>query len=109
MKNCNCYRWSKNQPLYFPGVFRPPADGVYVLTFYGLIAGTDSGNIYIKQNDDRLCRGYLRPEQYDTATCTVIAQLTEGDSVRVTGSSDDPSILRGDLYSGFTGFLIYDS
>ena len=93
----------------FPGVFRPPADGVYVLTFYGLIAGTDSGNIYIKQNDDRLCRGYLRPEQYDTATCTVIAQLTEGDSVRVTGSSDDPSILRGDLYSGFTGFLIYDS
>ena len=80
-----------------------------MLTLYGLIAGTDSGNIYIKQNDDVLCQGYLRPEQYDTATCTAIAELTEGDSVHVTGSSIDPSILRGDLYSGFAGFLIYDS
>ena len=51
-----------NHPLCFSGVFRPPADGVYVLTFYGLTAGTNSGNIYIKQNDDRLCRGYLRSE-----------------------------------------------
>ena len=40
-----------NHPLCFSGVFWPPFDGVYVLTFYGLIAGTDSGNIYIKQND----------------------------------------------------------
>ena len=29
--------------------------------------------------------------------------------MRVTGSSGNPSVLRGDLYSGFAGFLIYDS
>ena len=97
-----------NHPLCFSGVFRPPFDGVYVLTFYGFIAGTDSGNIYVKQNDRILCQGYLRPEQYDTATCTPIADLATGDSVQVTGSSGNPSVLRGDLYLGFNGFLIYD-
>ena len=55
-----------------------------------------------------LCQAFLW-EQLNTATCTTIAELTEGDSVRVTGRSSDPSDLRGGLNSGFTGFLIYDS
>ena len=93
----------------FPGAFQPPADSAYALMFYGLIAGTNSGNIYIKQNDHVLCRGYLCPEQYDTAICTAIVDLATGNSVRVTRSSGNPSILRGDLYSGFNSFLIYDS
>ena len=90
-------------------MFRPPVDGVYQLTVYGLIADTDSGPIYIKRNDDVLCQGYLRGEQYDTATCTAIVELTIDDSVRVTGNSDNPATLHGDGFSGFTGFLIYDS
>ena len=94
---------------HFSGVFRPPVDGVYQLTFYGLVATNDGGHVYIKQNDKILCRGYLRPEQYDTATCTAIAELTESDSVRVTRDSDDPADLRGVTETGFTGFLIYDS
>ena len=96
-------------PRHVSGVFRPPVDGVYQLTFYGLVAIAGGGGVYIKRNDDLLCQGYLRPEQYDTSTCTAIAELTTDDSVRVTGSSGDPTVLRGGLQSGFTGFHIYDS
>ena len=96
--------------VLFPGVFRPPVDGVYVLTFYGLMAGTDSGSIYIKQEDNVLCQGWFQGnEESSTSTCTAIAELTEGDSVRVTGSSANPTSLRGGLQSGFAGFLLYDS
>ena len=101
-----CY-WNA---FLFPGVFRPLVDGVYQLTFYGLVATGDGGSVYIKQNDDILCQGWLRNQvSVDTATCTAIAELIEGDSVRVTGNSDNPADLRGALQSGFTGFLIYDS
>ena len=95
---------------YFPVVFRPPVDGVYQLTVYNLVATTDGGSIFIRQNDDVLCQGWLRNEaSAHTATCTAVAELIEGDSVRVTGNGDNPADLRGDLQSGFTGFLIYDS
>ena len=78
-------------------------DGVYQLTLYGLVVGTDGGNVYIKWNDNVLCQGWLRNgESDDTSTCTAIAELTEGDSVRVTGNSGDPADLRGGLQSGFT-------
>ena len=91
-------------------MLRPPVDGVYQLTFYGIVSGSDGGNVYIKRNDDQLCKGWLDVSNNgDTATCTAIAELTTGDSVRVTGDSADPSALRGDSFSGFTGFLIYDS
>ena len=86
---------------YFPGVFRHPVDGVYQLTFYGLVA-TGDNNV--------LCQGWLRSGvDVDTATCTAIVELIEGDSVRVTGNSGYPADLRGGLQSGFAGFLIYDS
>ena len=85
-------------------------DGVYQLTFNGLVATGDGGSVYIKQNDDNLCQGWFRNEvSVDTATCTAIAELIEGDSVRVTGHNDNPAGLRGGLQSGFAGFLIYDS
>ena len=83
-------------------------DGVYQFTFYGLLAGSDDGNIYIRRNDDVLCQGYLL-EQHNTATCTAVAELTEGDSVRVTRTNNNPADLRGGHQSGFTGFLIYDN
>ena len=93
----------------FSGVFRPPVNGVYQLTFYGLVPGTDGGTVYIKRNDEFLCAGWLENDQVqDTSMCTAVAELTTGDSVRVTGHSADPSALRGASYSGFNGFLIYD-
>ena len=94
----------------FSGVFRPLVDGVYQLTFYGLVAVTDVGDVYVKRNDDVLCQAFLRGnEVHDTATCTVVAELTTGDSVRVTGNSAYPTVLRGESWSGFAGFLIYDN
>ena len=90
-------------------MFRPLADGVYLLTFYGLVQGTDGGTVFIKRNDDRLCKAWLdHDNSIDIGTCTAIAELTTSDSVQVTGDSSEPSTLRGNLYSGFTGFLIYD-
>ena len=81
-----------------------------MLTFYGLVQGSNGGTIYIKRNDDTMCQGYLQSGQhFDTSTCTAIAELKEGDSVRVTGTSGDPADLTGASYSGFAGFLIYDS
>ena len=52
---------------------------------------------------------FLDDDSGSTGACTAIAELTTGDSVRVTGDSANPTVLRGDRYSGFTGFLIYDS
>ena len=94
----------------FSGVFRPPVDGVYQLTFYGLVAVTDVGDAYVKRNDDILCQAFLRGNEVcDTATCTVVAELPTVDSVRVTGNSAYPTVLRGESWSGFAGFLIYDN
>ena len=94
--------------VVFLGVFRPPVDGVYALTVYGLLAGSDPGDVDIQKNDVTLCHGHLF-EHHFTATCTAIGELTTDDSVRVTGRSSNTSALRGASVSGFTGFLIYDS
>ena len=92
------------------GGFRPPTDGVFLFTFYGVKLGTAEGPVYIKRNDDILCQGWLRNgASADTSTCTAIVELTEGDSVRVTGNSANSAVLRGDLWSGFTGFIIHES
>ena len=80
--------WGKFNKIVFP------VDGVYQLTFFGLLAGSDDGNIYIRRNDDVLCQSYLL-EQHNTAMCTAVAELTDGDSVRVTGTNNNPADLRG--------------
>ena len=101
--------YNQKQPLFLGG-FRPPVDGVYVLTVYGLVVGTNGGNVHIKRNDDILCSGFLNNnDNLSTSTCTAVAELTTEDSVRVTGDSSNLPNLRGDSWSGFTGFLIYDS
>ena len=83
---------------------------MYQLTFYGFVSGTEGGSVFIKRNDDQLCKAWLEyDDDVDTATCTAIAELTMDDSVRVTGNNNNPSVLRGASFSGFNGFLIYDS
>ena len=42
----------------------------------------------------------------DTNSCTGIAELTPVDSVRVTGSTDDPALILAAHGAGFVGHMI---
>ena len=95
--------------LMVSGVFRPPVNGVYSLTVYGIVANDDGGNIMIKKDDTMVCSAWLQYNTiHSTAMCTATAQLVEGDSVKVTGTSSDPSVLDAPN-SGFVGFLIFET
>ena len=91
--------------LHYSGVFEPPVSGLYLLTVYAVTTTVASGPIYIKNNDEVLCEGWVANADLDTATCSAIAELAVGDSVRVTGDSSDPSTIE-DGSSGFTGHII---
>ena len=65
--------------------------------------GDNGGNAYIKQNENILCAGWFNDNNGETATCTAVVELTEADSVRVTGNIDNPADLRGAYSSGFAG------
>ena len=89
------------------GVFEPPLDGVYVLTVYARSTSATNGPIYLRNNDDILCETWITEDQSvkATGTCTAVAELIVGDSVRVTGDSDNPAAIHGGQ-SGFAGFII---
>ena len=82
-------------------------DGVYVLTVYTRTTSTANGPMFLRNNDDILCSTWLPQDAtvYATGTCTAVVELVVDDSVRVTGSSDDPAIIAGGD-SGFVGFII---
>ena len=61
--------------------------------------------MYIRNNDDVLCRTWISSGAGITGTCTAVAELLVGDSVRVTGDSDDPAVIYSQQ-SGFAGFII---
>ena len=87
-------------------MFRPPLDGVYVLTVYAVTTGTHNGAMYIKRNDDVLCQANItQGGQSETGMCTATVELTTDDSVRVTGASNDPAKIKGN-FSGFVGHYI---
>ena len=87
-------------------MFEPPLDGVYVLTVYAATTTANAGPMYIKNNDDILCQAQITQNgKSDTGTCTAIAELNTGDSVRVTGDRTDPAIINA-LNSGFVGHYI---
>ena len=90
------------------GVFRAPASGVYLLTLYGLTVGPMLGPMNIKRNDEILCIAEIGDQAtWNAASCTAIAELTPGDSVRVTGDSDRPITISAGS-SGFAGHLIQE-
>ena len=92
--------------LSISGVFEPPLNGVYLLTVYAVTIKANSGPMYIKNNDDILCRAQITEGgEFDTGTCTAIVELSLGDSVRVTGLSSDPAIIR-EGQSGFVGHYV---
>ena len=82
-------------------------DGVYALTMYGGSTAEDGGPMYLRNNDNVLCRTWITGGGglFTTGMCTAVAELVVGDSVRVTGGSGDPAIIAGEA-SGFAGFII---
>ena len=94
--------------LLYTGVFNPPIAGVYLLTVYAM-SNIDYGIMYIKNGDVVLCSTLIaQTDPEEVATCTAIAQLAVGDSVRVTGNSGNTATIRGS-YSGFAGHIIGDN
>ena len=87
------------------GVFEPPFDGVYLLTAYAVSYNLD-GPMYIKNNDVVLCSTWITHAGTETTTCSAVAQLAIGDSVRVTGESDNPATIDGKYACGFVGHII---
>ena len=62
--------------------------------------------MYIKKNDQTLCWAEIGDgDTWNTASCTAIAELTKGDSVRVTGEEARPVALNAGP-AGFAGHLI---
>ncbi len=89
--------------IYISGVFSPPVDGTYLLTTYVWHNTDNNEELYLKRNDEVLCAGNLNDPAM--ATCTAVAELYIGDSVRVTGDSADPAVIQA-FYSGFAGHII---
>ena len=89
-------------------VFTASVSGVYLLTVCSRTYGPMHGTMFIKKNDQILCHaGIGDPATWNTASCTGITELSPGESVRVTGSSDSPIIIHGGR-SGFAGHLIQE-
>ena len=82
-------------------------NGVYVLTIYASSTSTANGPMFLRNNDDILCQTWITETSnlQPTGTCTAVVELVVGDSVRVTGNSDDPAVINGGT-SGFAGFII---
>ena len=87
------------------GIFTPTLNGTYFLSVHG-VTNHDNSELRIVRNDDVLCQSWITQSGHgDAGTCSVTAVLSLGDSVRVTGSADNPGRLWGG-HAGFTGFMI---
>ena len=101
---------------HFSGVFTAPQSGVYQVSVYGTPGDNNVGNsgqVFIKKNDEVLCTMRITGGNSgtdnlgaDTNGCTAIAELTPEDSVRVTGSSDDSAFILSLHGAGFVGHMI---
>ena len=85
--------------------------GLYLLSVYARTADND-GDLVIRKNDEVVCKNHVTGGNggsdalgHDTGTCSGIAELVPGDSVRVTGNTDDPGRIAGND-SGFIDHLI---
>ena len=88
-------------------MFTPPVTGVYLLSLYAKSFNDQDGFIYIKSNDRILCEVYIGdPDDiWESMSCTAVAELTAGDTVRVAGSSTHPARLEAP-FAGFSGHLV---
>ena len=103
--------WNSLFYVLISGVFHASVSGLYLLSMYARTAD-DSGDLFVRKNDEVVCRTQVTGGNggsdalgHDTGTCTGIAELVPEDSVRVTGTSDDPARIAAGK-SGFIGHLI---
>ena len=77
------------------------------MSLYARSSDDKDGFIYIKSNDRILCETYINEaaDHRESVSWTVVAELTAGDTVRVSGSSTYPVRIAASL-SGFTGHLV---
>ena len=104
-------RWCElriNLTRFTSGVFTAPASGIYLFATYALTVGGFNGAMFIKKNDQILCRAEVGDgETWHAAACTAVAELTPEDSVRVTGEGSRPVTIYRES-SGFAGHLIQE-
>ena len=67
-------------------------------------SGGDAAMLYIKRNNDVVCKIWVISDYGAANTCTAPVKLTAGDSVKVTGS-DVTGTLKTDVLH-FAGHLI---
>ncbi len=89
-------------------VFTAPQKGYYVFTLFFQIFGDADSDAAIFTNDKLLCTGD-GAMRYDSAGCTAVTQLDQGDIVQVKVGSGDAHFFSGDMTrtTGFTGFLYH--
>ena len=92
----------------FSGGFTAPQSGVYLLSVYAT-SGDSLGNpgpVLIKKNDEVLCTMRITGGNSGSDACPAITELTPEDSVRVTGSANEPAFIFAARGAGFVGHMI---
>ncbi len=90
----------------------PGGSGLYYFSLYITVDSGEYGKFaVIKGGATWLClaQGYTKEggAAYDTGTCSVTVELTEGDTIQVLyNSGTDETPLSGPVRNGFTGFRI---
>ena len=90
------------------GLFTAPKSGYYFFTLFFQTFGTVDSDLAIFINDQILCAAD-GARDYDSAGCTAVAQLSQGDVAKVKVGHGSAHIFVGDMSrsTGFTGFLYH--
>ena len=79
-------------------------NGTYMLSAQAR-SGGNSAMLYIKRNNDVVCKIWVISGHGSANTCTAPVPLAAGDSVKVTGRSVEAGTLRANVMH-FAGHLI---
>ena len=90
------------------GSFTAPQSGYFFFTLFFQTYGNTDSDLAIFINDNILCSAD-GARNYDSAGCTAVAQLNQGDVAKVKVGGGNAHIFRGDMLrsTGFTGFLYH--
>jgi len=92
------------------GVFTAPVSGIYVFSVSLLNYQGHTTGYQLRKNNDFISNIYLHApdaSHHESTSQTVVIQLTKGDDVTLRNMHVD-EVLRGDSYSTFAGFLVWE-
>ena len=91
---CGC-DWINLTP-FISGVFTAPASGIYLFATYALTVGGYNGAMFMKKNDQILCRAEVGDgENWHAASCMAVAELTPEESpVKVVDPSQSLGVVQ---------------